>query len=88
MVEQPNWMNVRQFVEHEYQCEVTDMHIEQMDLIGYAVTGRTWKVTGTAYRHGRKLLVGGTVNAHNFSGIEIFDAATDDPFSDLRIWED
>jgi formylmethanofuran dehydrogenase subunit C len=86
MVEQPNWMNVRKFVETEYQCEVTDMHIAPIKVKGYALTA-TWKVTGTAYRHGRKMLVGGSVNAHNFSGVEVFDAATDDPFTDLRIWE-
>lgn len=65
---------VRRFIETEYDCEVTDLHVKQWF--------DSYKVDGTAYRKGEKLIVGGMVRAHNFSGVKIW-GRDDKPFEGL-----
>ena len=71
--------SVRRFIETEYSCEVTELAIHPMKF----GEGQSWKVDGCAYRNGDRLIVGGTVNAHNYSGVRVWDKG-DNPFADLK----
>ena len=71
--------SVRRYIETEYNCEVTELAIRPMEL---HATTQSWKVDGCAYRNGERLIVGGTVNAHNFSGVRVWDKG-DNPFQGL-----
>jgi len=75
--------SVKRFIETEHNCEVTELAIRPMGMIGEMVTGRSWKVDGCAYRNGERLIVGGTVNDHNYSGVRVWDKG-DNPFADLK----
>ena len=67
---------VKRYVEVEFGCEVTELSVKRIkNTDGY-------KVDGIAFRNGERLSVMGTCNAHNYSGVRIWDD-TDDPFSGI-----
>ena len=72
--------SVRRYIETEYGCEVTELHIPARPTVG---TADTFKVDGIAYRNGERLSVMGSVNPHNYSGVMVC-GADDDPFTDLK----
>ena len=78
--------SVRRYIETEYSCEVTELAIRPIVGTGCSQPGchgpDGFKVDGIAWRNGHRFSVGGTVNAHNYSGVRIWDA-TDDPFENL-----
>ena len=73
--------SVRRFIEVEYDCEVTELAIHKFS---HGLPDKTiWKVDGVAWRNGERLIVGGTVNDHNYSGVRVWDKG-DNPFADLK----
>ena len=68
--------SVRRYLETEYNCEVSELAIRPIK------NTDGWKVDGIAWRNGHRFSVGGIVNAHNYSGVRIWDD-TDDPFENL-----
>ncbi len=75
-----NHDNVKRYIETEHNCEVTELAITK--LAGTFENYQSHKVDGVAYRNGERLLIGGLVNAQNFSGVKVWDK-TDNPFLGL-----
>ena len=73
-------MKVKAWTEVEHNCEVHKLTVTK--LAGTFQGHQSYKVTGVAYRDGEQLLVGGLVNAHNFSGVKVWDTS-DNPFLGL-----
>lgn len=72
-----NQDRVRRHIEVEYNCEVTDLVVRPVG------ADDLYKVEGTAFRRGRKLLIGGHVRPHNVSTVDVWEVGVDDPFADL-----
>ena len=75
-----NQDNVRNYIETEHRCEI--QHLAITKLAGTFQNHQSFKVDGIAYRNGERLLVGGLVNEHNFSGVKVWDSS-DNPFLNL-----
>ena len=75
-----NQDNVKRYIEREHSCEVFNLAVTK--LAGTFQGLQSWKVDGIAYRNDERLLVGGLVNAQNFSGVKVWDK-TDNPFLGL-----
>ena len=67
--------NVRRFIETEYDCEVTDLHVKQWF--------DSYKVDGTVWQRGKKGIAGGNITPQNFSGVKVCWIADDNPFEGL-----